>query len=100
MADIRETSSPSTISDSSLSSGENEQMSDDEELKRVLEQRSSSPSLKFSEEKLLSEFRSLYSESLNISSLELSGIQEDTDDDKKVSYYRPRVVLTQAQIIT
>lgn len=88
----KETRSPSTTSDSSLSSGENEQVSDDEEIQQLLEQRSSSPSIRFSEEKLLSEFRSLYSESLNISSLEQSGIQEETEDEKKVSHYCPRVL--------
>ena len=91
LADRNETRSESTISDSSLSSGENDQASDDEELQRLLEQRSSSPGLRFSEEKLLNEFRSLYSESINISSLEQSGIQEATEDEKKVHHGPPRV---------
>ena len=93
-----QTPSPSTISDSSLSSGENEQASDDEELQQLLEQRSSSPSLKVSEERLLNEFRSLYSETLNISSLEQSGIQDETEDDKKVLSYSPRVVVSSSFI--
>ena len=92
LVERKETRSPSTTSDSSLSSGENEQVSDDEEIQQLLEQRSSSPSIRFSEEKLLSEFRSLYSESLNVSSLEQSGIQEETEDEKKVFYYCPRVL--------
>lgn len=92
-AERKETRSPSTTSDSSLSSGDSEQTTDDEELQRVLEQRSSSPSIKFSEEKLLTEFRSLYSESLNVSSLEQSGLQDETEDEKKVFYYCPRVVI-------
>ena len=98
LVDRKETCSSSTMSDSSLSSGENEQVSDDEEIQRLLDQRPSSPSIRFSEEKLLNEFRSLYSESLNISSLEQSGVQEETEDEKKVSYFCPRVNLTQAQI--
>ena len=93
LAERKESRSPSTISDSSLSSSENDQASDDEELQRLLEQRSSSPSIRFSEEKLLNEFRTLYSESLNISSLEQSGLQETTEDEKKVHHWRPRVVL-------
>ena len=93
LAERKESRSPSTISDSSLSSSENDQASDDEELQRLLEQRSSSPSMKFSEEKLLNEFRTLYSESLNVSSLEQSGLQEATEDEKKVRHWRPRVVL-------
>jgi len=99
MSGVPETSSPSASSDSSLSSRETEQVSDDEELQKLLEQRSSSPDIKSSEEKLLSEFRSLYSETLNISSLEQNVSQEETEDDKKVIYIalpsrvnHPRVV--------
>ena len=91
LTDRKETRSESTISDSSLSSGENDQASDDEELQKLLEQRSSSPGLRFSEEKLLNEFRSLYSESINISSLEQSGVLEATEDEKKVQHGPPRV---------
>ena len=78
-----ETRSPSVSSDSSSSSGD-DQMSDSEELQKLLEQRSSSPDIKSSEEKLLGEFRSLYSETLSVSILEQSISQED---DKKVSCY-------------
>lgn len=89
LSERNETPSPSTTSDSSLSSEENDQASDDEELQQLLEQRSSSPSIKLSEEKLLSEFRSLYSETLNASSLEESSLQDDTEDHKKVLSYCP-----------
>lgn len=96
--ETKETRSPSASSDSSLNSKENEQVSDNEELQKLLEQRSSSPDIKSSEEKLLSEFRSLHSETLSISILEQSISQED---DKKVSCYNLRYtvhVLALAQI--
>lgn len=79
--EMEETRSPSTTSNSSLGTEDSEQVPDDEELQQLLEQRASSPSIKSSEERILNEFRSLYSETLF---LEQSGPQEETEDDKKV----------------
>ena len=85
LAKKKESRSPSMISNSSLSSSENGQASDEEHAPPVR------PSIRYSKEKLLNEFRMLYSESLNISSLEQSGLQEAMDGEKKVPHWRPCV---------
>lgn len=74
--------SPQTDSVSSITIEEYDQEYEDEELKQLLDQRPSSPD-KVGED-VLSEFRSLYTETLNITTLDHDGSQEENEDEKKV----------------
>ncbi|XP_065898660.1 putative leucine-rich repeat-containing protein DDB_G0290503 [Dysidea avara] len=73
--------SPQTDSVSSITIEQYDQEYDDEELKQLLDQRPSSPDK--AGEDVLSEFRSLYTETLSISTLDHDGSQEENEGEKR-----------------
>ena len=82
--------SPQTDSVSSITIEQYDQEYDDEELKQLLDQRPSSPDK--AGEDVLSEFRSLYTETLSISTLDHDGSQEENEGEKRVFDFASHVV--------